>query len=198
MNVLLSSVGGAAAHCPQHCRVLCFLFRTVQLVRLFSPRPPHICRCRCRRHQQNAPTNPQTLAWCLGGVGAFLVIRKAARQALRRWREHQVRERVRKALLSQHHQGDGSAAAAGADGSSWDLEAAGLVSSSSGAGHGHDGGRDQLGAGICVVCLSAPSEMVYVKCGHMCCCSNCVATMAGSRKCPVCRTEGGVIKVFRT
>lgn len=135
----------------------------------------------------------QTLAWCLGGVGAFLVVRKATRQVLRHWRERQARERVRKALQQQRHfggdGGDGSSTAADGSGG-WDAEA--------GIGGGQQHGRDP-GAGVCVVCLSAPSEMVYVKCGHMCCCSRCVATLGGgSRKCPVCRTEGSVIKVFRT
>lgn len=114
------------------------------------------------------------------------MVRKATRQLIRRWREHQARERVRKALLQQQQGGNT------ADGGSvWDAET-GLAGGSSG------GGGPDSGAGVCVVCLSAPSEMVYVKCGHMCCCSKCTATMSSSKRCPVCRTEGSVIKVFRT
>jgi E3 ubiquitin-protein ligase MUL1 len=110
---------------------------------------------------------------------------------MRRWRERQARERVRKALQQQQQQGSSTAVG---QRSTWDAEAGlGASSSSSGGDHGRD-----PGAGVCVVCLSAPSEMVYVKCGHMCCCSKCVATLGSSRKCPVCRTEGNVIKVFRT
>lgn len=119
----------------------------------------------------------QTLAWCLGGVGAFLVVRKAARQVMRRWREHQARERIRKAL-----QQDGVIG--------WIPDTADLE-----ANQPHSS-KDPA-AGVCVVCLTAPSEMVYVKCGHMCCCSKCTATL-NSRRCPVCRTEGSVIKVYRT
>lgn len=140
----------------------------------------------------------QTLALCLGGVGAFLVIRKATKQALRRWREHQARERVQRAMLQQRlGRQDAAAAAEAREGDvfvaadMWDAE----------AGPGlDDGGAVGVSgpAGLCVVCLSAPSDMVYVRCGHMCCCSKCVATMGGSKRCPVCRTEGNVIKVFRT
>jgi hypothetical protein len=91
-------------------------------------------------------------------------------------------------LLQRQQQGGGAAA----DGGAWDAAEAGFAGSASdGAGPGGDG--------VCVVCLSAPSEMVYVKCGHMCCCSRCAATMSGGgKRCPVCRTEGNVIKVFRT
>jgi E3 ubiquitin-protein ligase MUL1 len=126
-------------------------------------------------------------------VGAFLVIRKATKQALRRWREHQARERVRRAVLQQQLARSSVAAGAGggdivADVVTWDAET-GLASSAVGTAGA---------AGICVVCLNAASDMVYVRCGHMCCCSKCVATMGGSKRCPVCRTEGNVIKVFRT
>jgi E3 ubiquitin-protein ligase MUL1 len=132
----------------------------------------------------------QTLALCLGGVGAFLVLRKATKQALRRWREHKARERVRRAVLQQQlAQRDVEAGAGGgvvAD--MWDADAESASRAIGAAG----------AAGVCVVCLNAASDMVYVRCGHMCCCSKCVATMGGSKRCPVCRTEGNVIKVFRT
>ncbi|KAF8057281.1 SP1 [Scenedesmus sp. PABB004] len=121
------------------------------------------------------------LALCLGGVGAFLVLRKVARQAWLRHKERQARERVRKAL-AQH----AAAAAAGGGAAAGDVEAGG-----GGAGAGD---RD---AGVCVVCLSAPSEMVYTRCGHMCCCGRC-ATALAAKRCPVCRAEGPAIKVFRT
>jgi hypothetical protein len=136
---------------------------------------------------------PQRLAWCLGGLGAFLVIRKAARHAWLRWREHQARERVRKALQQQH--GAGAAAAAAdarqrsSSGISLDVEEGGQQAG--------DHSSSAAAAGLCVVCLSAPSEVVFVRCGHMCCCERCCSNLP-SRRCPVCRSEGAAIKVFRT
>jgi E3 ubiquitin-protein ligase MUL1 len=132
----------------------------------------------------------QRLAWCLGGVGAFLLARKAAKHAYVRYKEHQARERVRKAL-ARLAQGD-SSEATGQAGSSSTAAAAGLDAAE--AGSAGPGSRD---AGVCVVCLSAPSEMVYVRCGHMCCCVRCSQAL-GAKRCPVCRAEGNVIKVFRT
>lgn len=126
----------------------------------------------------------QKVAWCLGGLGAFLVVRKAAKQAWRRYQEHQARERVRKALAQAQA---GSGAAGGI------AEAVG----STAVGDEEMGGVGGRDAGVCVVCLSAPAEMVYVRCGHLCCCQRCSQALA-AKKCPVCRTEGSVIKVFRT
>eukprot|EP00879_Flechtneria_rotunda_P021088 GHRR01022216.1.p1 GENE.GHRR01022216.1~~GHRR01022216.1.p1 ORF type:complete len:210 (+),score=52.48 GHRR01022216.1:575-1204(+) len=122
------------------------------------------------------------LAWCLGGVGAFLLVRKAARHAWIRYKEHQARERVRKAL-----QGAQAAAASGFADTAVGVQGLDLEL-------GGDGSRE---SGVCVVCLSASSEMVYVRCGHMCCCYRCSQALSAKR-CPVCRTEGSVIKVFRT
>jgi hypothetical protein len=135
------------------------------------------------------PSLLQRLAWCLGGVGALLLVRKAAKHAYVRYKEHQARERVRKALarIAQGDSGD----AAGHAGSS--TAAAGLDAAEAGL-VGSTSTRD---AGVCVVCLSAPSEMVYVRCGHMCCCVRCSQAL-GAKRCPVCRAEGNVIKVFRT
>ncbi|KAF6256476.1 hypothetical protein COO60DRAFT_1529374 [Scenedesmus sp. NREL 46B-D3] len=127
------------------------------------------------------------LAWWLGGVGSLLLVRKAAKHAYVRYKEHQARERVRKAL-ARTARGSSSNAADPAT-SSTAAAAAGLDAAESGLG-----GRD---SGMCVVCLSAPSEMVYVRCGHMCCCVACSQAL-GARRCPVCRAEGNVIKVFRT
>jgi hypothetical protein len=132
----------------------------------------------------------QRLAWCLGSVGALLLVRKAAKHAYVRYKEHQARERVRKAL-ARIAQGD-SSNAAGQSGPSTSSAAAGLDAAEAGLG-----GSSSRDAGVCVVCLSAPSEMVYVRCGHMCCCVRC-SQVLGAKRCPVCRAEGSVIKVFRT
>eukprot|EP00882_Tetradesmus_deserticola_P006156 GHRQ01006481.1.p2 GENE.GHRQ01006481.1~~GHRQ01006481.1.p2 ORF type:complete len:164 (+),score=61.46 GHRQ01006481.1:864-1355(+) len=128
------------------------------------------------------------LAWCVGGVGGLLLVCKAARHGYVRYKEHQARERVRKAL-ARMARGD-SSNAAGPAGST--AAAAGLDAAEAGMG-----GSSSRDSGMCVVCLSAPSEMVYVRCGHMCCCARCSQAL-GAKRCPVCRAEGNVIKVFRT
>lgn len=48
----------------------------------------------------------------------------------------------------------------------------------------------------CVVCLDAPSQTVFLECGHMCCCKICSVKL---KHCPMCRTEiTRVIPVYRT
>lgn len=71
-----------------------------------------------------------------------------------------------------------------------------------------EGGRDRgavdLGAGVegaggypelCVVCLEKPYDTVFLRCGHLCCCSACVGRV--KNKCPICRTWSKTIKTFR-
>lgn len=132
----------------------------------------------------------QRIAWVLGGVGAVLLLRKAVRHAWLRHRERQARERVRKALAARAGAGDGAPAAA--------ASSSALVSAAvDGDAAERGAGADARDAGTCVVCLSAPSEVVWVRCGHMCCCQRCSAALPG-RRCPVCRMEGSTVKVFRT
>ncbi|KAF6250680.1 hypothetical protein COO60DRAFT_1568993, partial [Scenedesmus sp. NREL 46B-D3] len=110
------------------------------------------------------------LAWWLGGVGSLLLVRKAAKHAYVRYKEHQARERVRKAL-ARTARGSSSNAADPA------------TSSTAAAAAGLD--------------AAEAARWLYVRCGHMCCCVACSQAL-GARRCPVCRAEGNVIKVFRT
>ena len=129
----------------------------------------------------------QTAAWCFGGIGAFLVLHKACRQAWLRHQERRARERVRRALdaaAAALANSDKEAAAGGGEGVG--LASGGADADSSGGGHEQEG--------VCVVCLSLPSSMVFVKCGHLCCCPHCCANL---KRCPVCRVTGTAIKVFR-
>lgn len=41
--------------------------------------------------------------------------------------------------------------------------------------------------GECVICMDDQSEVVFVPCGHMCCCSEC--GMTNIKECPMCRTR---------
>jgi len=119
----------------------------------------------------------QRVAWCLGGAGTFLLVRKAASQR-QAWAEiprvSGFKERVRKAL--EHGLDPDAAVAAGLDAASGGDAAAG-GGGSSGAGVLVQAEKPR----VCVVCLSAPSEMVYVRCGHMCCCSGCSQAMTAKR-----------------
>lgn len=81
----------------------------------------------------------------------------------------------------------------------------GRSTSSTGAGmevgHEEDREGDQGGdarSGTCVVCLERESELVYPQCGHLCVCSLCGGAGPGLGRCPICRSRGPPIKVFRT
>uniref|UniRef100_H2Z945 RING-type domain-containing protein n=1 Tax=Ciona savignyi TaxID=51511 RepID=H2Z945_CIOSA len=38
----------------------------------------------------------------------------------------------------------------------------------------------------CKICLDRVSNIVFVPCGHLCCCSECAD---GMKKCPICRDK---------
>ena len=42
----------------------------------------------------------------------------------------------------------------------------------------------------CVVCMDRPRNALYSNCGHLCVCQDCASK--SERKCPICRTAGGV------
>ncbi len=45
----------------------------------------------------------------------------------------------------------------------------------------------------CKICLDSVADIVFVSCGHLCCCANCVGAL---RKCPLCRKK--IKKAIRT
>ena len=48
----------------------------------------------------------------------------------------------------------------------------------------------------CIICMDAPPETVFYKCGHICACKGCARGMKGM-PCPLCRqTVLDVIEVF--
>lgn len=114
----------------------------------------------------------QTAAHVFGGVGVALILRKLLRTLWVRYRERQARRTALQMAARGSRAAAGTSAAAAAEDSS------GLSES----------------AGVCVVCLSAPSSMVFVSCGHLCCCPGCCRTL---NKCPVCRTASMCIRVYR-
>lgn len=50
----------------------------------------------------------------------------------------------------------------------------------------------------CVICMCEPSALIFVPCGHRCCCAGCYADMNKSKglakcvKCPLCRRDVGM------
>jgi hypothetical protein len=49
------------------------------------------------------------------------------------------------------------------------------------------------GGATCVVCLEARPVMACVPCGHVCACVKCAAPI---QKCPICRTDGTMVRLF--
>ena len=41
----------------------------------------------------------------------------------------------------------------------------------------------------CVICLSEEPSLVFVPCGHVCCCSGCFSQLKNEIKCPLCRRK---------
>lgn len=41
----------------------------------------------------------------------------------------------------------------------------------------------------CVVCMDLQREVVFLDCGHVCCCSDCAGKLAVPAKCPICRAK---------
>ena len=117
----------------------------------------------------------------LGGAGlavfsfhVFRAVQRARREALFRRRMFEAHQRL----------AEGRSDEAGEE----DREAAGLGAGVEGTGAG---GYPEL----CVVCLEKPYDTVFLRCGHLCCCSACVGRV--KNKCPICRTWSKTIKTFR-
>jgi len=56
----------------------------------------------------------------------------------------------------------------------------------------------EVSVGMCVVCFERDSEMVYPNCGHLCACATCGRMGTAMARCPICRSRGSPIRVFRT
>ncbi len=56
---------------------------------------------------------------------------------------------------------------------------------------------DALKGGECVVCLDVESNAVFVPCGHICMCMECIDTNK-TKECPICRKAiTQVVKIFK-
>jgi E3 ubiquitin-protein ligase MUL1 len=125
----------------------------------------------------------QVFAWCFGALGAAMVVRKALRQWLKQRRQQQARKRALVAMKeSAEREAAAKRAAGGGEG--------GLGDELEGGGAGDAAG------GVCVVCMEQPANMVFVNCGHMCSCIGCALKLKRPL-CPVCRTRGDAIRVFK-
>lgn len=52
----------------------------------------------------------------------------------------------------------------------------------------------ESGSEVCIICQENPNEIVIAPCGHHCLCEQCAKKLQiSSNKCPLCRTQIGVI-----
>jgi hypothetical protein len=123
----------------------------------------------------------------LGAVGVALLARKLFSRLAHRWKEARVKARIHAAQVERRRRLAASAAAA-ASASGGDPAAA--------AAAAEEGDGDDRSAGTCVVCIDAPSDMVFPACGHMCACEMCALSLRD--RCPVCRTHSRPIRVYRS
>ena len=50
---------------------------------------------------------------------------------------------------------------------------------------------------LCVVCMDNPQEVIFLECGHLCCCKVCSEQL--HRECPICRQYiTRIIPVFQS
>jgi len=47
---------------------------------------------------------------------------------------------------------------------------------------------------VCIVCMEAKYDTVFINCGHMCCCANCAAKV---KRCPICRQVSKYKRVYQ-
>jgi hypothetical protein len=168
-----------------------------------------------RQLHQALAANARTcraLAACLGVAGCVMLARKAARTLWLRHRQRQARARVLRAEVARERrlqaasaarrearrqrrkedEDDDKESAAGRTATS--KLVSGLENDDDDASSSSDDGGDRPGD-TCVVCLAASSSHVYVRCGHLCCCAQCAASLD---RCPICRARGASIRVYRT
>ena len=132
----------------------------------------------------------KAVAAAFGGLGAYLLARRALRRWLRARREARARRMLQAAKRAAEQRRAAAAAAAAAAGG--DPAAAAAAAEAAAAGDDEGGGERDLDA--CVVCLEAQSTVAFTGCGHLCCCTRCVKSL---KRCPVCRCASDTIRVFR-
>jgi hypothetical protein len=136
------------------------------------------------------------------------VLRAEAAREQRLQQQRKAERRRRRRLERQQQQGPDAGSEAGGDATSKPLLALDRGSSSSdddddaddeATAYGGDlekgggGGDDEVG--LCAVCLTNSSTMVFVKCGHLCACAGCAGSLD---RCPICRARSDSIRVYRT
>eukprot|EP01026_Neomeris_dumetosa_P055541 TRINITY_DN5055_c0_g1_i1.p1 TRINITY_DN5055_c0_g1~~TRINITY_DN5055_c0_g1_i1.p1 ORF type:complete len:346 (-),score=29.68 TRINITY_DN5055_c0_g1_i1:245-1282(-) len=120
-----------------------------------------------------------------GMVGFFLFLRKLWKFYSRKRRERRMRLQMEE--FFRNHRQRPSAPNAPFEGSLDDQGA-----SQGGVANVQD---DVGNGGLCVICMEARCDAVFVPCGHMCCCYACGERM--NRRCPVCRSRAtSLVKVY--
>ena len=54
--------------------------------------------------------------------------------------------------------------------------------------------KDNINDITCSICMDEEKCMAFINCGHMCICESCKPRVD---KCPICRTHGPIIKIFK-
>ena len=49
---------------------------------------------------------------------------------------------------------------------------------------------------LCCICLDNVKNCAYINCGHLCVCDNCINNK-WKKKCPICKTRGNYIRIWR-
>jgi hypothetical protein len=113
------------------------------------------------------------LAIAFGGLGVYLIVRKALRRWLRARRELRARRMLQDAVRAR--------------------EARRRLAAAGGGGGGEEAAEER-DADTCVVCIEEQACMAFVACGHLCACAKCSKQL---KRCPVCRTASDCIRVYR-
>ncbi|GBF94919.1 hypothetical protein Rsub_08162 [Raphidocelis subcapitata] len=131
----------------------------------------------------------KSIAVAFGGLGAYLIARKALRRWLRARRERAARKLLQQAAAKARERRAALHAAAAEEGGAAAAAGAAAPSAAAMAAGGDDRELD-----TCVVCLEHQACIVFTGCGHLCVCQGCSKPL---KKCPVCRAASPMCRVFR-
>lgn len=108
--------------------------------------------------------------------GLYLMTTHAIRHIMERRRHREWQRRVRRAAAQRREQNAHEG-----------------VQNDAGSQHDHDVKRDNPMPALCIICLEQEYNVVFVPCGHMCCCTSCSSRLS---ECPLCRRH--IEQVVRT
>jgi E3 ubiquitin-protein ligase MUL1 len=123
----------------------------------------------------------------LTAAGATMVLVKAARARLTRWRERRFVRRLAAAEKARREAAAAAAAGSGTPGAS-------AAGASEAIAADDDVPPSRRPGETCVVCLHDEARVCYRECGHLVCCETCAAKLT---RCPLCRRRSSWMRVYR-